>query len=717
MSVKVCYSISGFDCPNCAAKSEKHLNKQKEIDKASLDFTNERLYVTYKDKELSVDEIKNRIAQVESEPIEVALLSEKKEVNHKIFDKEFFFMLTRIVISLLIAILTKIFVSYHENFTLAIILYSVATLICLYDILWKVIKNIIHKINPIDMNLLLSISGIGVITLSCLIHYGVLANGPFEIDPLDGALVVALYQVGELFEHIATNKSKKAIHSAINLRADKANLLVNGEVKQVEPEELKVNDKIIANVGDMIPVDGVIISGNGSLDTSSLTGESLPLDVKENDSVLSGTIVKSGSLTILVKKEFANSTVSKIMELVESSGEHKAKAEKFITKFARVYTPTVFLIGITYALVFGFVTQTWSEAIFGGLAILVVSCPCAIVISVPLAYFAGIGLASKKGIIVKGSNYLDSLCNIGTLFIDKTGTLTYGNFEVAEIKPNKVSREELLEALYIAESRSNHPLAKAILKEVDASKFASKIDAYNEYAGEGIEAVFSRETIHVGNKAFLEKKSVICEDIESSGTTVYVAKNGAYLGYVTLKDVVREDAKDLIEKLHKLGIKIILLSGDKEMSVREVSMQIEIDEYFHSLLPQDKTKFVEKAVVEKKKKLVAFAGDGINDTSSIIRADVGYAMGGIGSDVAVENADVVLMDDNPRKIYDSIRIAKRTRRVAIFNIIFSLCVKAAVIVLILTGILGEFGMIAAVLADTGLTVLMILNSLLLIYRK
>ena len=717
MSVKVCYSISGFDCPNCAAKSEKHLNKQKEIDKATLDFTNERLYVTYKDKELSVDQVKERIAQVESDPIELSFLSEKKETNHSIFDKEFFFMLTRIVVSILIAVFTKIFVNYHDNFTLAIILYGVATLICLYDITWKVIKNIIHKINPIDMNLLLTISALGVITLSSLVHYGVLANGRFEIDPFDGALVVALYQVGELFEHIATNKSKKAIHSAINLRADKANLLIDGKIKQVEPEELKVNDTIIVNVGDMIPVDGLIISGNGSLDTSSLTGESLPVDVKENDSVLSGTIVKNGSLTIIVKKEFANSTVSKIMELVESSGEHKAKAEKFITKFAHVYTPTVFIVGITYALIFGFVSGIWPEAIFGGLAILVVSCPCAIVISVPLAYFAGIGLASKKGIIVKGSNYLDSLCNIGTLFIDKTGTLTYGNFEVAETKPNGVSKEEFLDALYIAESRSNHPLAKAILKGVDSSKFASKIDAYNEYAGEGIEAIVSKEKILVGNKAFLEKKSVICEDINSSGTTIYVAKNGSYLGYVILKDVVREDAKDLIEKLHKLGVKIILLSGDKEMSVKEVSNQIEIDEYYHSLLPQDKTKFVEKAVEQKGRKLIAFAGDGINDTPSIIRADVGYAMGGIGSDVAVENADVVLMDDNPRKIYDSIRIAKKTRRVAIFNIIFSLSVKVAVIVLILTGIMGEFGMIAAVLADTGLTVLMILNSLLLIYRK
>lgn len=716
MSVKVSYRISGFDCPNCAAKCERHLNKQKEIKSATIDFTNERLYITYADGKLSLDEIKERIAQVEEDDIVLTTLGEKRE-EQKIFDKEFFFMLTRILTTILIAVFTKIFVNYAENFTLAIILYSVATLICLYDILWKVVKNIIKRNNPIDMNLLLSISCIGVLTLGSLIHYQVLPNGPFEIDPFDGVLVVALYQVGELFEHIATNKSKKAIHSAINLRADKANLLIGDEIKVVEPEQLKVNDKIIINVGEMVPVDGVVISGGGSIDTSSLTGESMPVDVKENTEVLSGSILKSGSLTLLVKKEYRNSTVYKIMELVESSGENKAKAEKFITKFARIYTPTVFLIGIIYTLIFGLITKTWPQAIFGGLAILVVACPCAIVISVPLAFFAGIGLASKKGIIIKGSNYLDSLCNIGTLFTDKTGTLTYGNFEVSEIVPNKVSKEELLEALYIGESRSNHPIAKAIIKGVDTSKYAASISDYDELAGEGIKAIYGKNKILVGNRAFLEKNSVNCEDIDSSGTVIYVSKNDAYLGYVVLKDQIREDAKELIEKLSKAGIKVVLLSGDKEKTVKEVSKEVGISDYHYSLLPADKTKFVEEAVLEKDRKLVAFAGDGINDTPSIIRADVGFAMGGIGSDAAVENADVVLMEDNPKKIYDSISIAKKTRRVALFNIIFSLLVKASVIALILTGLLGQYGMIVAVLADTGLTVLMVLNSLLLIYRK
>ena len=683
MSKKVTYHICGFDCPNCAAKSERYLNQQDEIESARIDFTNERIYLSFKDEqELSIDEIKKRIAKVEHDKITIETLEKAKARKNTVFDKEFYIKLVRIVVSLLIAIFTKIFVNYNDFFYLAIILYSVAVLICLYDIFWKVILNIVHRNNPIDMNLLLTISSVGVVVLGSLIHYHVIPEAPFEIDLLDGALVVALYQVGELFEHIATNKSKNAIKSAIDLRVDTANLYNNGVLTEVEPEQLKVGDKIIVNVGDIIPVDGLIISGSGSLDTSSLTGESMPLDVKENVEVLSGSIVKSGSLIIEVKKIFSESTVSKIMELVISSGERKAKAEKFITKFARVYTPTVFGIGIVYALIYGFITQAWAQAIFGGLAILVVSCPCAIVISVPLAFFAGIGLSSKHGIIVKGSNYLDSLCNIGTLFIDKTGTLTYGNFKVAETKAMSGNENELLEALYVAESRSNHPIAKAIINGRDVSEYLSKISSYEEFAGEGIKVSRDNNVILAGNVAFLKKNSVNCEDIDAGGTAVHVAKNGAYLGYVILKDQVREDTKNLISNLKKIGVKVVLLSGDKELSVKEVSNEVGIEEYHYGLLPQDKTKFVEEAVEKKEKKLVAFAGDGINDTPSIIRADVGCAMGGIGSDAAVENADIVLMQDNPNKIYDSIRIAKLTRRVAIFNIIFSLLLKVTVIVLI-----------------------------------
>lgn len=715
MSVKRKYCISGFDCPSCASKSEAHLNKQKEIESASIDFENERLYVTYVDKELSINQIKQIIKEVESDPVEITELENKNKKKESIFDSEFYFNLSRIIFSVSAAIFTKIFVNYQDNFLLAIILYSLATLVCLYDILFKVVRNIINKVNPVDINLLMSISSIGVIVLGSLIHYGVLPEGPFEIDLLDGVLVVALYQVGEMFEHIASNKSKRAIKSAIDLRADKANLVDGDYIKQVEPEQLEVGNKILINVGELIPVDGVVVDGEGSLDVSSLTGESLPVNVSIKENVLSGSILKSGSIIIEVKKRFADSTMSKIMELVESSGERKAKAEKFITKFSRVYTPLVFVIGLAYALIFGFATGVWSKAIFGGLAILVVSCPCAIVISVPLAYFAGIGLASKHGIIIKGSNYLDSLCNIGTLFIDKTGTLTYGNFKVSEIHAS--NKEEFLDALYAAESRSNHPLAKAVIYDVDTSKYLNKISKYEEFAGEGVLAIYNKDEIIAGTKAFLNKKSVDCEDFDGVGSAIHVAKNGAYLGYAILKDEIREDAKETVKKLLDIGVKVVLLSGDKELSVKEVAKQVLIEEYHHGLLPADKTKFVEEAVENRTNKLVAFAGDGINDTPSIIRADVGFAMGGVGSDAAIENADVVLMEDHPKKIYDSIRIAKKTRRVALFNIVFSLLVKATVITLILTGVLGQHGMIVAVLADTGLSVLMILHSLLLIYSK
>ena len=639
-----------------------------------------------------------------------------KSSGNKIFDKKFFIMLARIIASVLIVVFTKIFVNYQDNFVLALVLYTVAALICLYDILWKVIKKIIHLRNPIDMNLLITISSLGVIVLGSLIHYQVLPEGPFEIDLYEGVLVVALYQVGELFEHIASNKSRQAIHSALDLRIKRAHLLEGESVIDVAPEELKVGERIIVNVGDAVPVDGLVVSGEGSLDTSSLTGESLPVFVKENTSVLSGSIVKDGSLIIEVLKPYKESTVFRIMELIDSSSEKKSKAEKFIFKFARVYTPIIFISGITYALIFGFVTNQWPLAIFGGLAILVVACPCAIVISVPLAYFAGVGLSSKRGIIIKGTNYLDSLCNLGTLFIDKTGTLTYGNFIVDEVNATE-NKDNLLSALYISESRSNHPIAKAITSDVDVSKFASKIDKYEEFAGQGIKATCGKDIYLAGTAAFLKKNGVNLEEVESPYTTVFVSKNNAYLGYVVLKDQIREDAKALIEKLHKLGVNVVLLSGDKEQIVKSVSNDLGIKEYYSSLLPSDKTKYVEQAINNRGKKLVGFAGDGINDTPSIVRADIGFAMGGIGSDVAVKNADIVLMEDNPKRIVDAVRIAKKVRRVALFNIIFSLALKATVIGLIIGGVMGQFGMLAAVLADTGLTVLMIINSLLVFYRK
>ena len=717
MSKKVIYHISGFDCANCAAKVERFLNKEEYIQSASIDFTNERMYITYRDDPISTDKLIETIKTVESDPLRIEQIQKGRRNQQNIFDKRFIYNLSRILFSAILMLITC-FVIKDKNFELSIIFYGISAIFCLYDIVWKLIKNIINLRNPIDMNLLLTLSSVGVFILSILIHYEILPEGKFDIDLMDGVMVIILYQVGELFEHVATGKSRNAISNAIDLRADTANLITENKVVEVKPETLKVGDKILVRIGEIVPADGEIIDGQGTLDTSSLTGEPMPVDALIGMNALSGSILKSGSITIRINKVFADSTISKILDLVQSSGERKAKAEKFITKFARVYTPVVFLIGILYAVIFGLVTHNWAESIFGGLAILVVSCPCAIVISVPLAFFAGIGLASKRGVVIKGANYLDSLCKIGTVFVDKTGTLTYGNFEVTEYVTKGVSEEVLKTALLAAESRSNHPIAKAICLHQNVSNIALKQSEYEEIAGLGVKTYYDGSKILAGNVELLNNNGVKVEEVEVAGTAIYVAKDGKFIGYVVLKDVVRDKAKELIKKLGELGIDVVLLSGDKESTVREVANAVGIKEFHAKLLPQEKTKFVEKAIENRKDgKLVAFAGDGINDTPSIIRADVGFAMGGIGSDVAVENADVVIMQDHPLKIYDSIKISKKTRAVAIFNIAFSLLVKVTVISLILTGVLGHASMLVAVLADTGLTVLMTFNSLMLIYRK
>ena len=718
MSKKVIYHISGFDCPNCAAKVERFLNKEEYIQTATIDFTNERMYITYREEPLDIEELKSVIKTVESDPLRIERIHQGRKVQQKLFDKKTIFNLSRIVLSTVLLLVAVFAFDEETQFLYQAILLGISALICLYDIIWKLILNIIHLRNPIDMNLLLTMSSLGVLTLSILIHYGVIPEGQFHIDPMDGAMVIILYQVGELFEHIASGKSKNAISNAIDLRADTANLITDNKVVEVKPETLKVGDKILVRIGEIVPADGEIIDGQGTLDTSSLTGEPMPVDALVGMNALSGSILRSGSITIRINKVFADSTISKILELVQSSGERKAKAEKFITKFARIYTPSVFLIGILFAVISGLITHDWAQSIFGGLAILVVSCPCAIVISVPLAFFAGIGLASKRGVVIKGANYLDSLCKIGTVYIDKTGTLTYGDFKVSDWVTNGVKEDELKTALLAAESRSNHPIAKAICLHQNVSALALKQENYEEVAGLGVKTEYDGNTILAGNVELLKNYGVSVEEVEVGGTAIYVAKNGKYIGYVVLKDVVRDKAKELVKKLNSIGIEVVLLSGDKESTVKEVADAVGIKEYHSKLLPQDKTKYVEKAIENRENgKLIAFAGDGINDTPSIIRADVGFAMGGIGSDVAVENSDVVIMQDHPLKIYDSIKIAKKTRAVAIFNIIFSLVVKVAVIILILTGVLGHMGMTVAVLADTGLTVLMTFNSLMLIYRK
>lgn len=721
MSKKVIYHISGFDCANCAANAERHLNKDQNILEATLDFSNDRLYVIYKDNPYTINQLKEKIKEVEDDPIRVELLNRNSREKIKIFNPEFIYNLVRIALAAVLLIVGIVLekTGTVEEFSIPlIIVYGVSLLLVVYDIIWNVISNVIHLRNPLDMNLLTTLASVGVFVLAFLIHFDVIQGGKFDIEMHDGVMVVILYQIGELIESFASSKSKIAISDAIDLRADTANLISGEKIVQVKPETLEIGNLIIVRVGEIVPVDGEVTEGQGTLDMSSLTGEPLPVDTTVGNKVLSGSILRSGSLTIKVTTVFADSSISKILELVKSSGERKAKFEKFIDKFARIYTPTVFGIAVLFAVIFGLVTKNWTDALFTSFAILVVSCPCAIVISVPLAFFAGIGLASKRGVIIKGGSYIDSLAKIGVLFFDKTGTLTYGNFEVKKIVTNGVSEEEFNEALLAAESRSNHPIAKAITLHQNVSKLALKEEDYEEVPGMGTKTKLDGHEIVAGNHALMEKCGVSCKEIEVPGTIIYVAKDGKYIGHVVLQDVIRDKAKELIKLMDSMDIKTVLLSGDKEMTVREVANTVGIREYHANLLPQDKTAFLEKEIAEKKsKKLIAFAGDGINDTPSIIRADVGFAMGGIGSDVAVENADVVIMQDHPLKIYDAIKISKMARFVALFNIIFSLAVKVTVIALLIAGVLGNASLLVAALSDTGLSVLMILHSLSLFYRK
>ena len=715
--IKKVYTISGFDCPNCAANAECHLNKQDNIDSAVIDFNNERLYITYKDEPLSIEQIISLINEVEEDEITITHLSDKKEKveEEPIFNKETILLLVRIFFIIALMVTAKILEStiLDQRSWQVIALYLAALIIGIYDIFLAVIKNIIHKVNPIDEHLLMLISCIGAF---CIVFFK-------DKDTVffDGVMVLALFQIGELIEDILSNKSKSAIKKAIDLRAETANLIKGEEVISVSPESLNIDDLVMIKVGEKIPVDGEVISGSGTLDNSSLTGESVPVDVSTGSILLSGATLSSGSVTMKVLKTFENSTVSKIMELVESSGEKKSKVDKFITKFARIYTPIVLLIAILYTVIFGFIGG-FAESLYGGVFILIIGCPCSIVISVPLAFFAGIGLASRNGIVIKGATYLDQLYEAGVLFIDKTGTLTYGNFELSKVSPIGINEEEFMNYLLSAECLSTHPIAKAIIKNRDVSKLSLKQNDYQELAGYGILTYFEGHEIYAGNINLLKNNGVDIQEENENGTIIYLAVDKEYVGYVVLSDIVRNSSKEMIKRLNKLGINVVLLSGDNKDKVKNTAEEVGIKEYYGELLPQDKAKYVSNAVSNKKnKKQVLFAGDGINDTPSIMLADVGIAMGGIGSDVAVSNADVIIMHDDPIKIAQAIDISRKARHVAIFNIVFAISIK--VIALVLTMLSGtinfppHFIPLVDALSDTGLTVLLVINSLLLIYRK
>lgn len=573
-------------------------------------------------------------------------------------------------------------------------LFVAAYILSGYEVLLKSIKNIFRG-EVFDENFLMSIATLGAFAIN---------------KPGEAAAVMIFYNVGELFEDYAVGKSKKSIIQLMNIKPKIANLKKGNEIKVVEPEELKVGDIIVVKAGEKIPVDGVIVNGETTIDTSALTGESVPRKVKVDDEVLAGCINESDVIEVKVTKEFKDTAINEIIELVKNSNKAKSKTELFITKFAKVYTPIVVVLALILAFVppifVGF--QNLGEWVKRALVFLVTSCPCAIVLSVPLGYFAGIGKAGKEGVLIKGSNYLDVLTKANTMVLDKTGTITKGNFEVSKIVlAEEIGEEELLEIAAVAESMSNHPMAKSIISKVNKKISQEEIEEYKEIAGMGIKAKYHGDEIVAGNAKLLEKEEIKYYPCNEIGAIVYVAKNKKYLGAIVISDTVKPDSKEAIEGFKKNGInKICMLTGDNKEIAENIAKQVGIEEVHYNLLPGEKVKELQK--IKNEQNVVIAIGDGINDSPVLAEADIGASMGLNGQDLAIETSDIVIMDGKLSSFNKAINVSKRTKKIIMQNIYFALGIKAIVLVL---GAFGISTMWEAVFADVGVTFITVLNSL------
>ena len=564
-----------------------------------------------------------------------------------------------------------------------------------WDIVWKAVTNILHG-QVFDENFLMTIATIGALILG---------------EHSEGVAVMLFYQVGEWYQSYAVSKSRKSIASLMDIRPDYANVERNGKLEQVDPDEVNIGDTIVVKPGERVPLDGKIIKGTSALDTSALTGESMPRDVEPGMEVISGCINQTGILTIQTTKKYGESTVAKILDLVENASDKKGKTENFISRFARYYTPIVVFAAIALAILPPLVTgQPFSVWIYRALTFLVISCPCALVISIPLSFFGGIGGASKIGVLVKGSNYLESLAHTEVVVFDKTGTLTKGSFAVSQIKAIDMKEEQLLELAAYAEDYSNHPISQSIQKAYGKKIDNSRISDVQEIAGHGVRAVIDGKTVLAGYAKLMNGENIVYTPSDAIGTVIYLACNGKYAGYIVIEDEVKADAPAAIRALKEVGVrKTVMLTGDADAVGKKVAQKLGLDQAYTELLPADKVDRVEAMLKQtsEKGKLV-FVGDGINDAPVLARADVGIAMGGLGSDAAIEAADVVLMTDEPSKISAVVRIARKTIRIANENIVFALGVKLLVLIL---GATGYANMWAAVFADVGVSVIAILNAI------
>ena len=694
-------TLKGLDCAHCAAEIEQGTKTLPKVKNATVNLLKQQMEVTT-EQYTSIEELLQSISEIvhKHEPdVEVSIASQTQTSNTKQsekseFQKEFQKTIMRFCVGIVFFVGGVLLIKQNISF----VPFFISYIIFGYDVLWRAIKNI-KKGQIFDENFLMSISTIGAIFL------GEMAEAVF---------VMLFYQIGETFQSYAVNRSRKSITELMDIRPDYANLVVGEQTKKVEPSEVAVGDYIVVKAGEKIPLDGIVAEGNGQLDTSALTGEALPVNVSVGEEVYSGSLNINGLFKIQVTKNFGNSTVVKILEMVENATAKKSKTEQFITKFARVYTPFVVcaaaLLAIMPPLFIGGTFQMWLSR---ALIFLVISCPCALVLSVPLGFFSGIGEASKRGILVKGSNYIHALKDVNTIIFDKTGTLTKGVFEVAQINAtNNYTEKTVLEIAAKAEKNSNHPIAVSITKQyqTEYGEITEEIQNYKEISGHGICCEINGKQILAGNEKLMKQFDIPYEVCTAIGSIVYIAENSKFAGSIVVADTIKQSSKNAIQKLKSLGIQnIIMLTGDNTATAKQISEELALNEYYAELLPQNKVEILEKILKKQNNDAnVAFVGDGINDAPVLARADIGIAMGGIGSDAAIEAADVVIMNDDIRKIETGIIIAKNTNRIVNQNIVFALGIKAIVLAL---GAFGIATMWMAVFADVGVALIAILNSM------
>lgn len=698
--------LNGLNCAHCAQVINEKVSKLEGIEECNLNFINKKLTVNINESKNEEEIISTIINIIDStEPgLDIKIISDSEDDkedhdhghdhshNHDVSKKD----LIKLIIGSIVYIfgIYQIFTGIESKF--ADLLFIVAYIVVGGEVLTKAVKNI-FKGQVFDENFLMTIATIGALAIG-------------ELPEAVG--VMLFYQIGEFLQGVAVGKSRKSISELMDIRPDYANLKTGSEISVVSPKEVSIGEVIVIKPGEKVPLDGIVVEGNSMLDTSALTGESVLKEISVGDEVLSGFINKNALLSVKVTKGFGESTVSKILELVENANNKKSKTENFITKFSKYYTPVVVIAALLIAVVPPIVIPgaLFSDWLYRGLIFLVVSCPCALVLSIPLSFFSGIGFASKNGVLIKGSNYLEALRDVDTVVFDKTGTLTKGVFGVTKVNPVGISEEQLIEYAAIAEVNSNHPIAQSIIKHYNKKIDLDKIEKYEEIAAHGIKVLYNGDFILAGNEKLMKQENVLFDRAEEIGTVIYISVNKTYRGHIVISDEIKSDSKEAIKSLRSIGIKkVVMLTGDNEKVANSVAKELGIDKVYSNLLPNEKVDKIEelyKGRTEKEK--IAFVGDGINDAPVLARVDVGIAMGGLGSDAAIEAADVVLMTDEPKMISKAMDIANKVNKIVWQNISFALGVKIIVMIL---GAGGVATMWEAIFADVGVALIAVLNSM------